>query len=155
MHQGFNESIVKSRCWGKRRKIYPSLIIEWVRCLCWSASFHFHSWHFDNWTQRGRGLWIGWDGELGLGWGVCVGGCSLVATVSGNKGAAYFPQIADLPELPGDTVLESWMTLIVGHPGLRPEQTGLHHALFLGWTAGPASCLSPSSLGHLVFFVSV
>lgn len=52
----------------------------------------------------------GWDGESGLGWGVCVcacvGGCSLVAAVPGNKGAAYFPQIADLPELPGDTFQE-------------------------------------------------
>lgn len=39
---------------------------------------------------------------LGWGWGVC----SLVATVPGNKGAAYFPQIVDLPELPGDTFRE-------------------------------------------------
>lgn len=38
--------------------------------------------------------------------GVYIRGCSLVATVLGNKGAAYFPQIADLPELPGDTFQE-------------------------------------------------
>lgn len=37
---------------------------------------------------------------------VCSWGCSLLAAVSGNKGAAYFPQIADLPELPGDTFQE-------------------------------------------------
>lgn len=38
---------------------------------------------------------------------VCVlGGRSLVATVSGNKGAAYFPLIADLPEPPVDTFQE-------------------------------------------------
>lgn len=50
---------------------------------------------------------MGWRVRFGMGRVcVCVGGCSLVAAVSGNKGAAYFPQIADLPELPGDTFQE-------------------------------------------------
>lgn len=51
----------------------------------------------------------GWDGVrfgMGVYVCVCVGSCSRDAAVPGNKGAAYFPQIADLPELPGDKFRE-------------------------------------------------
>ena len=131
-----------------------------VHCLYCSTSLQFTSLPpCDSLTQKGRGLTTGWDGGTGLGWSVCVFVCwgrSLVATVSGNKGAAYFPQIADLPEPPVDTFQEPWMAAIVGRPGLRPEQTGLHQLCFWAASLTLPFCLYPSNVAvlslALVFF---
>lgn len=81
----------------------------YVFSACTVKPPHLTSWQVNRLTQRGRGLRTGWRESKfwdGAYVGVCIGGCSLVATVPGNKGAAYFPQIADLPELPGDTFQE-------------------------------------------------
>lgn len=114
-----------------------------VQYLDCGASLHVAFWQFDSLTQRGR-EW-GQDGMETQVWdGACmwVGGCSLVTAVPGNKAAAYFPQIADLSELPGDTFQEPWMTVIVRRPGPQPEQTGLHQFCF--WEGQLAWLLSIS-----------
>lgn len=45
------------------------------------------------------------------------------------------------------------MAVIVGRPGLRPEQTGLHQLCFWAGPQALTSCLSPSNVAALSLWI--